>query len=879
MVRAPPAVQDRGETFRNVAGEEKYRCKIPKANGHPYDTEIANTKDSISSHRKIHDPNSAYNREAVKFPQPVLCQKTTADGGVRRPTPLTIMKKRQPCNTEMADTKPSKSSRQRVHSPIFSHPRDVPTSHSRDAAKFATPIAWQEAVAGGGFCDFYYLDDNGVEKMGMEEVEMLLKDRHSCLTVVPTTELSLGISAPSLQLGLYPTWLFASSSTDLKVHESPVPPLSLPISPAIGGLSGYVAEDELHSSFQGFRDFGKITYVMAGSSGAAHNAPSPDTHADYPQTMTSQTTSRVPNNMLAPVSSILLSPKGQSGKPEKGGKEYDGHYTNDCTIWAKKEKSEAVRRATRPARQQITYEMAQAAGDSSFGPLLALRLRPAPLNVTKRQSYKVTGAGDIISSAPAPTPPKHGPLEASMQEQDLYFRPLLALRSHGHWGSSKKLYDKSQSLPGEDENSGGEDSNEEEAGGHDHSPIAKPPPLNNKGLSVPTHITKQHNPNSDFAKRRQMARRYSALQRVQGGHENSEEEDSKEEDGGEGDGSGHDHAPGQVTAPTTTGPARLQEPPEDLAKDFLSPLNLLEYFLSPNPGLVGAATSAESTWHITPTIRPFPRRWGVVGVEKFENISYHHKDSRSLQGEAAGDEEYLDGSEFEIMDMDKDKEEFSSFMAAADHMTDSLAEITERNNSVHTDVAVEEVRLIRECSYLLAMMMDQFYPDPVNLVEAVEAIGLDAGKWDELVLDPSTGQRLKPHQAVDALILRRRELSGQTDSDEPGSDDEAEMLLKERGHTEYDPSCVFRAQRHARHGFDLPVGVSRLYRDAMKLATLRPGENPALDTPSNAGDQTVDQKGAYAGVRSQYAAGRVSYESTFGNHEQGQSFDRSRVQD
>ncbi|RYP62372.1 hypothetical protein DL769_007329 [Monosporascus sp. CRB-8-3] len=82
----------------------------------------------------------------------------------------------------------------------------------------------------------------------------------------------------------------------------------------------------------------------------------------------------------------------------------------------------------------------------------------------------------------------------------------------------------------------------------------------------------------------------------------------------------------------------------------------------------------------------------------------------------------------------QDKEEFYSFMAATNHMTDSLAEITERN--------------------------DGFDPDQVDLVEAVRAIGLDPDKWDELVLDPSVpGQKLKPHQGVDALILCRRELS------------------------------------------------------------------------------------------------------------------------
>ncbi|RYP68390.1 hypothetical protein DL769_005518 [Monosporascus sp. CRB-8-3] len=37
-----------------------------------------------------------------------------------------------------------------------------------------------------------------------------------------------------------------------------------------------------------------------------------------------------------------------------------------------------------------------------------------------------------------------------------------------------------------------------------------------------------------------------------------------------------------------------------------------------------------------------------------------------------------------------DKEEFSSFIAATDHMADPLAEITDRNNGMHTELAVEE---------------------------------------------------------------------------------------------------------------------------------------------------------------------------------------------
>ncbi|RYO79613.1 hypothetical protein DL764_010004 [Monosporascus ibericus] len=80
MVRAPPAVQDQGEVIPNPAGGSKYRCTIPKADGQPCGTVISNTKGSISSHRKIHDPNSAYNREAEKFDQPIPCQQVMADG-------------------------------------------------------------------------------------------------------------------------------------------------------------------------------------------------------------------------------------------------------------------------------------------------------------------------------------------------------------------------------------------------------------------------------------------------------------------------------------------------------------------------------------------------------------------------------------------------------------------------------------------------------------------------------------------------------------------------------------------------------------------------------------------------------------------------------
>ncbi|RYO94857.1 hypothetical protein DL764_007764 [Monosporascus ibericus] len=98
----------------------------------------------------------------------------------------------------------------------------------------------------------------------------------------------------------------------------------------------------------------------------------------------------------------------------------------------------------------------------------------------------------------------------------------------------------------------------------------------------------------------------------------------------------------------------------------------------------------------------------------------------------------------------EDKKEFSSFMAATNYMADSLAEITQRNSGVHTDVTVQEVQLIRKYSYLLARIINQFDPDPVNLVEAVEAIGLDGTNWQDLVLDPLKPiQKLKPHQAVE----------------------------------------------------------------------------------------------------------------------------------
>ncbi|RYP78950.1 hypothetical protein DL770_006790 [Monosporascus sp. CRB-9-2] len=62
--------------------------RASRANGQPCGTEIANAKGSISSHRKIHDSNSAYNREAVKFQQPLLCQEIMEDGTLCG-TPLT----------------------------------------------------------------------------------------------------------------------------------------------------------------------------------------------------------------------------------------------------------------------------------------------------------------------------------------------------------------------------------------------------------------------------------------------------------------------------------------------------------------------------------------------------------------------------------------------------------------------------------------------------------------------------------------------------------------------------------------------------------------------------------------------------------------------
>ncbi|RYP81752.1 hypothetical protein DL770_005809 [Monosporascus sp. CRB-9-2] len=80
MVRAPPAVQDRGQVITTPAGEIKYRCTIQKPDGRPCGTEISNTKGSISSHRKVHNPNSTYSQEAVKFQQPLVCQELMGDG-------------------------------------------------------------------------------------------------------------------------------------------------------------------------------------------------------------------------------------------------------------------------------------------------------------------------------------------------------------------------------------------------------------------------------------------------------------------------------------------------------------------------------------------------------------------------------------------------------------------------------------------------------------------------------------------------------------------------------------------------------------------------------------------------------------------------------
>ncbi|RYP56253.1 hypothetical protein DL771_012040 [Monosporascus sp. 5C6A] len=105
-----------------------------------------------------------------------------------------------------------------------------------------------------------------------------------------------------------------------------------------------------------------------------------------------------------------------------------------------------------------------------------------------------------------------------------------------------------------------------------------------KGSSVPTHINKQHNPNSSFAKkaangppvqcskpgctykatnfnnyqhhhRSSHGHRgpsqgiYDEFQRAQAEQQNSGEEDANEEDVGEVDGHGHDHAPGQDNGP------------------------------------------------------------------------------------------------------------------------------------------------------------------------------------------------------------------------------------------------------------------------------------------------------------------------------------------
>ncbi|RYP84207.1 hypothetical protein DL769_001230 [Monosporascus sp. CRB-8-3] len=555
MVRAPPAVQDRGETFRNVAGEEKERYKIPKANGHPCDTVAANTKGSISSHRKNHDPNPAQNRVDAKFSQPFPSQETKA----------------------------------RV-----------------------------------GLVDFYYLDDNEVEKMGMEEVEMLLKDHHSYLIVVPATELSLGISASSLR----PAGRFFGRSPQYSQSQCPC---GLPADSDVGRR-----------------------------------------RPEY------STTCR------PAVSPILLSPKTPSDKPkkdgpEKGRKEYDAHYTNDGTRWfceickrtisakglsisafpldnkhdlnsacAKKAATGPLVQCGKPGSAlDKEKEKEQAARDAKARPkkekLEAVPPTPSPSpeaaspHATKRHSYKATGGGDIISSAPAPMPLQARASGGFHAGAGLISRPLLALWSLAHpprhplvlasrpeflapddfrfcrggtrrfcnicqrtisvRGSSVPTLPITQTLSyhavvpirqpifnnfqhqerlpqrlhGEHENSDKEGSNEEEAGGHDQPPpITIPPPLN-KGPSAPTHINKQHNPNSAFAKRRQMTDRYIAPQRVQVGHEDSDEGDSKEENGGKNDSSGHDHAPRQGYGTTTTKPPRLEEPPENLAKNFLSP--------------------------------------------------------------------------------------------------------------------------------------------------------------------------------------------------------------------------------------------------------------------------------------------------------------------
>ncbi|RYP41301.1 hypothetical protein DL767_001155 [Monosporascus sp. MG133] len=216
-------------------GRKGIDARSPKANGHPRDTEIANTKGSISSHRKIHDPNSTYNREAVKFPQPVLCQETKADG---------------------ADTKPSKSSHKRVHDPIFLSSTGCPdSSHSRDAAKFAAPIAWQEAVAGGGFC-------------GSE-----MDCRHNMLLICSEdrtgAEMLQGTTDHAITIGL-------------KVAPSPQ------------------------------RSQSWFPCGLPADNDTADDAPSTQQYAG-------------PSVVYTPLT------EGAVWQAEKGGKEYDGHYTNDAT--------------------------------------------------------------------------------------------------------------------------------------------------------------------------------------------------------------------------------------------------------------------------------------------------------------------------------------------------------------------------------------------------------------------------------------------------------------------------------------------------------------------------------------------------------------------
>ncbi|RYP48283.1 hypothetical protein DL768_005793 [Monosporascus sp. mg162] len=662
---------------------------------------------------------------------------------------------------------------------------------------------------------------------------MLLKDSHSYLTVVPTTELSLGISAPPLQLGpslhiaeayllgslqsraemlqattdhvittglrvlplvmdhslipavrwssedaatprspllaldaaaawqwlplgLHPAWLFASSSMDSKVHGSAVPPLSLPISPAIGGLSGYLTEDELRSFLQRFREqmvfrnaFGGSEAMtlqlclpretadnpsaqQAGSSGAAHNAPSPGTHADYLQTTTPQTTGSLTISAEGlSIPTFLLHNKygTNSAFAQKGGNRPPVQWDKLSSALDKKrsrnrspavprpgdlashprlssKRTGTMQRARRPARQQITYEMAQAAGDLSFGPLLALRLRLTPLKVTKRHSYKAAGAGDIIASAPASTSPQG--------------------RASGGF--------------------------------------------------------------------------HAGLQGVRGGHENSEEQDSKEEDGGEGDDSGHDHAPGQGYGPNdddeagaaagTAGglgeefpvtpeftvwrwsPQRSQSRFDVLAicyhrldteGDDKDGMTRSVHGMNDRMLFLGAALNTLKTRLGIQNVTAVRSKRAAKGTQfsEMEHISPLEignlkKLVKICRGRFPAPEESLPNQEtigaFKLI---QDKEGFSPFMATTDHMADFLAKITERINGVQP----------------MSRSRSQFDPEPVDLVEAVEAIGLDTGKRDESVLDRSKhGQRLKPHQAVDALILRRRELSGQTGSDEAGTD-------------------------------------------------------------------------------------------------------------